>query len=462
MIKKYIGDRAFYRRLLAVMIPVLIQNVITNFVSLLDNVMVGRIGTEPMSGVAIVNQIFFIFNISIFGGLSGAGIFTAQYYGKQDNEGIRNSMRAKIWIALGISVTAAAVMIAFGDQLISLFIHEGEEDLDLTAALEYGKSYMKIMLLQIPPFALLNVYSDTLRGTGETRLPMVSGVIAVGVNLFFNYMLIYGKLGAPELGVVGAAIATVLARFVECGIVVCKTHFVRNRNTRYIEGVYRTLKVPRDVWKQIVKLGSPLLINEFLWSGGMTTLNQVMSMRGLEVVSAENICRTVSDLFFCSFFAMGTTISIIVGQLLGAGETERAVDEDRKLIAFSVSLCGIVGLVMIFLSSYIPNIYNTTPVVKKLAASMLIVNAVMMPSNAFTNACYFTIRSGGKTIITFLFDSMYLWVLSIPITLALVKLTNLTIIPIYIISYGLDIVKCIAGYILVKKRIWVNNLVAGE
>lgn len=458
MFKKYIGDRAFYRRVLAVMIPVLIQNVITNFVSLLDNLMVGRIGTEPMSGVAIVNQILFIFNLSIFGGLAGAGILTAQYFGKKDSEGVRGSMRAKLWIAVGITVIAEIVFAAFGEKLISLFIHEGEENLDLAATLEYGKSYMKVMLFQVPVFALLNVYSSTLRETGETRLPMAAGIIAVFVNLFFNYMLIYGKLGAPRLGVVGAAAATVLARFVECGIVVIRTHIHSERNP-FIKGFYKTLRVPKEMSGQILRMGTPLLLNEFLWSGGMTTLNQVMSIRGLEVVSAENICSTVSNLFFCAFFAMGTTVSIIIGQLLGAGEIDRAIDENRKLIAFSVAQCFVVGMVMVVLSPFIPHLYNTTDRVRELAASMLIVNAIMMPSNAFTNACYFTIRSGGKTIITFLFDSAYLWVLSIPITLVLVKFTSLTIIPIYAISYGLDLLKCAAGYILVKKRIWVNNLV---
>jgi Na+-driven multidrug efflux pump len=192
----------------------------------------------------------------------------------------------------------------------------------------------------------------------------------------------------------------------------------------------------------------------------MTTLNQIMSRRGLEVVSAENIAATVSNLFFCAFFAMGTAISIIVGQLLGAGKLEQAVDEDRKLIAFSVALSAAVGVVMALLSPYIPRIYNTTAIVRHLATGMLLVNAVMMPANAFTNSCFFTLRSGGKALLTFLYDSVYIWVLCIPLTLFLVKGTALPIIPIYAICYGIDIVKCVIGYVFVKKRIWVNNLVA--
>ena len=362
MLKKLIGDREFYRKLFAVMIPVLIQNVITNFVSLLDNIMVGRIGTEPMSGVAIVNQILFIFNLCVFGSLAGAGIYTAQYYGKGDHQGVKNSMRFKFWVVLGVLAVALGLLCSVGEELISLFIHEGEDNLDLAATLHFGRQYMNVMLLQMPLFALLNVYSSTLRETGETKIPMRAGILAVFVNLFFNYMLIFGKFGAPKLGVVGAAVATVLARVVECAVIIGYTHTHTGRHP-FAKGLYRSMKVPSGLVRQVSATGMPLLINELLWSGGMTTLNQIMSRRGLEVVSAENIAATVSNLFFCAFFAMGTAISIIVGQLLGAGKLEQAVDEDRKLIAFSVALSAAVGVVMALLSPYIPRIYNTTAIV---------------------------------------------------------------------------------------------------
>lgn len=457
--RKLIGDRAFYRKLFAVMTPVLIQNVITNFVSLLDNVMVGQVGTEPMSGVAIVNQLMFVFNLCIFGGLAGAGIFTAQFYGKGDHEGVRHTFRAKLYIAIGSILIFAAVFLTRGEQLISLFLHQGEENLDLAATLRYGRDYMLVMLLGMPPFAVMQVYASTLRETGETLLPMKAGVIAVFVNLVLNYILIFGKLGAPALGVEGAAIATVIARFTECFIVIGWTHLHRERNP-FIQGAYRSLRVPAQLVKQIVVLGMPLLINEVFWSGGMTVLNQCYSLRGLEVVSAINISTTVSNLFFCAFLSMGTTVSIVIGQLLGAGELEKAVDEDRKLIAFSVALCVVVGIVMALIAPLVPEIYNTTPMVKRLAAELLFVSAAMMPVNAFTNSCYFTLRSGGKTIITFIFDSAFVWVICIPTAFVLSRFTDMAILPMFIIVQALDLIKCVVGFYLVKARKWVNNLVA--
>ena len=458
MLSKYIGDRAFYRKLFSVMVPMLVQSLITNFVNLLDNVMVGQVGTEPMSGVAIVNQLLFVFNLCVFGGLAGAGIFTAQFYGKNDQEGVRQSMRMKIWIAAATVLIFGLLLLFFGPQLIGLFLHEGKENLDLAATLRFGETYLHVMLLQIIPFAVTQIYASTMRGTGETMLPMRAGIAAVLVNLSFNYILIFGKLGFPTLGVVGAAVATVLARLVEMLIVVVWAH----RHTEklpYIPGLYSTLRVPGDLTRQVLLLGMPLLVNELLWSAGMTVLNQCYSLRGLEVVSAFNISSTVGNLFFCVFIATGDSISILIGQLLGAGELERAVDEDRKLIAFSAALSLLVSCVMFLVAPLIPRLYNTTETVRLLAVRLLLIWAAFTPLHAYSNACYFTLRSGGKTLITFAFDSMFVWVLQLPLAFVLSRFTAVPILPMYAMVEGMNLVKCIIGLAMLKSRKWVVNLV---
>ena len=456
-LRRFVGDRDFYRRLLAVMTPVLIQNVITNFVGLLDNLMVGQVGTEPMSGVAIVNQLLFVFNLCIFGGLAGAGIFTAQFFGKGDDEGVRHTFRIKLWIAAGSVALFLALLLGAGDSFIRLFLHEGEEALDLEATLGYGRAYLRIMLWQLPLFALSQVYCSTLRECGETVLPMKAGIIAVFVNLLGNYLLIYGKLGLPAMGVEGAALATVISRAVELGIELVWTHR-HSAKLPFIKGAWRSLRVPGALARKVAAMGAPLLANEFLWSLGMTMLTQCYSLRGLEVVSAMNISNTVSDLFFCAFFAMGSAVSIMIGQLLGAGETERAVEEDRKIIAFAVVFCAAVGVVMALLAPRIPGLYNTTDLVKRIAASLLLVNSVMMPVNAFTCTSYFTLRSGGKTVITFVFDSGFIWLLCMPLAFCLSRFTALPILPMFIAVQSLELVKCVVGFFLLRSRRWVNNL----
>lgn len=458
MFKSLIGDREFYRRLFAVMVPVLIQNVITNFVSLLDNIMVGQIGTEPMSAVAIINQLIFVFNLCVFGGTAGAGILAAQFYGKGDHEGVRDTFRMKLMISAVTVAAALGIFLTMGDTLIRLFLHEGNEGLDLELTFVYARDYLSIMLWQLAPFAILSVYAITLRETGEPVLPMKASVTAVFVNLAFNYILIFGKFGAPALGVKGAAIATVIARFVELFIVVIWTHTHQSR-ALFIAGAYRSMRVPLPIVRQVLMMGAPLLINELLWSSGMTTLNQSYSLRGLEVVSAMNISSMASNLFNCAFLAMGSTVAIIVGQLLGSGDLERAVDEDNKLIAFAVGLCVVVGAVMALVSPFIPRIYNTTDTVRRIAVQLLLVTSVMMPLNAFNNCCYFTLRSGGKTLITLIFDSAFVWLVCIPVAFVLSRFTDMYILHMFIVVQALELIKASIGFYMVKKKMWVTNLV---
>ncbi len=459
MIKQFIGNKAFYSRVTAITLPILIQNIITNFVSLIDNIMVGQVGTEQMTGVAVVNQLMFVFNICIFGGISGPGIFTAQYYGKSDTKGVRDTFRFKLIIVTVMTAIGILLCTLCRDPLISLFLHEGEEGLDVARTLQYGRQYISIMIIQLLPFALMQAYAGTLRETGNTVVPMISGVVAVIVNTCLNYVLIFGKFGAPELGIIGAAIATVIARFVECFIVIISTH-VKSQKYPFIIGAYKSLKIPVDLVAKIIRKGFPLMVNEMLWSLGTATLVQCYSVRGLEVVSAYNISSTVSNLFHCAFFAFGTTISIIVGQLLGSGDLKRAKEDSTKILALVVAICVVMGGLMAILAPAIPGVYNTEQSVKDLACEFLIFSAILMPIHGFTHGSYFTLRSGGKTVVTFLFDSVFMWTLTIPCAFILSRFTSLPIIPIFLAIQGIDCIKCILGFILVKKGIWINNLVS--
>lgn len=265
---KFIGDRNFYKMVLAIAVPIMIQNGITNFVSLLDNIMIGQIGTEQMSGVAIVNQALFVYNLCLFGGVSGAGIFTAQYFGQKNEEGVRQTVRFKIWMVFLITLITVILLLYAGDPLIAFYLQGDGTAKSAAATLRYGKEYLMIMLPGLVPFMLVQVYSSTLRECGQTILPMKAGVIAVFVNLILNYILIYGKLGAPALGVQGAAIATIISRFVECAVVLIHTHRHVQQNP-FVKGLYSTLKVPAGLVAKIITKGMPLLLNETLWANSV-------------------------------------------------------------------------------------------------------------------------------------------------------------------------------------------------
>ncbi|MBP3672840.1 MAG: MATE family efflux transporter [Oscillospiraceae bacterium] len=460
MLKRFIGDKAFYRRVLMVAVPIIIQNGITNFVSLLDNIMVGQVGTAQMSGVSIVNNLLFVFNMCVFGATSGAGIFTAQFHGSQDHEGVRHTFRFKILVCLALAAAGIGIFLGWGKELVMLYL-QGEGDAEtITASLNYGLGYLKIMLLGLVPFALTNAYSGTLRESGETMVPMGAGICAVFVNLGLNYVLIFGHFGAPALGVNGAAIATVTSRYVELAIVAGWTHLHSVRNP-FIKGAYRSMHIPAELFKLICLKGLPLLLNELLWSTGMAFLNQCYTIRGLDVVGAMNISSTLSNLANVVFLAMGNSVGIIVGQMLGAGAGEEEVrDADRKLMFVSVASCAIFGGLMAAVSGLFPQIYNTTDSIRALATALICVCAVIMPFNAYSTAAYFTLRSGGQTVVTFLFDSCFVWIAMVPTAFILSRFTALPIVPLYAVCQGMELLKCIVGYWMIKRGTWIQNLTA--
>lgn len=459
LIRKFIGDKKFYLMVLSIAVPIMIQNGITNFVSLLDNIMIGRIGTEQMSGASIVNQLIFVYNLCIFGGVSGAGIFTAQYFGQKDHEGVRQTFRYKLWMSVILTVGTVAVFIFAGENLINMYLQGEGTPQELADTLRYGKQYLWIMLAGLPPFMMVQVYASTLRECGETVMPMKAGVTAVIINLVFNYLLIYGKFGLPALGVEGAAIATVLSRYIEAVIVISWTHRHTKENP-FAEGLYSTLKVPARLTKKILIKGTPLLINETLWAAAMAMLTQCYSVRGLNVVAALNICSTINNVFNIVFIALGDSVAIVVGQLLGAGEMKKARDTDNKMIAFSVMCCTCVAAVMLVMAPFFPKLYNTNAQAQELARQFITVAAICMPHNAFLHATYFTLRSGGKTIITFLFDSVFIWCVSVTIAFTLSRFTGIYVVAIFAIVQAADLIKCVIGFILVKRGVWLQNIVS--
>lgn len=460
-LRKLFGNRAFYAMVLAVVIPIIVQNAISNFVSLLDNLMVGRIGTDQMSGVAISNQLIFVFNITIFGAVSGAGIFAAQYHGAGNTEGVRAAFRYKLYISLIISAIAILLFVLFGEKLVSLYLNDADDPERMQRTLEYGVQYLRVIVFGLVPFAITQAYAGTLRETGETAMPMYAGISAVFVNLFFNYLLIFGKFGFPELGVRGAAIATVISRYAELLIVLVKTH--RNKKKYpFAHGLYRTLKIPLPVVREITRKGTPLLVNELLWSMGMAMLNQIYSLRGLDVVAAMNISSTIYNVFSVAFLSMGSASAIIVGQSLGANEIETAKDHAWKLLTFAVCIGLGVCIVLGLLSPFIPLLYNTTAAVHALATRIILVSCVVMPATAFVNTSYFIIRSGGKTGVTFLFDCVFTWLAVIPLAFVLAHFTPLSIVYVYFGVQAMEFVKGFIGYCLIRKGIWINNIVSDE
>lgn len=459
MFKKLIGDKAFYKRVLALTLPIMVQNGITNFVNMLDNVMVGQVGTVQMTGVAVANQLIFVFNLCIFGAISGAGIFGAQFFGKKDNEGVRNTFRFKLITVGSITLLGILLFSLWGGNLVSMFLHDADKGIDLQLTFDSAKKYFAIMLVGLLPFSVEQAYSGTLREGGIATLPMLAGIAAVVTNTVLNYLLIFGIGIFPEMGVAGAATATVISRFVQAAIVIVWTH-KNSIKLGFVKGLYRTLRMPAELVGGMIKKGVlPLMINEFLWGAGVATLTQCYSMRGIDVVAGLNISSTVVNLFNVLYIAFGTGISVVIGQLLGANELSVAKKTAPKLILFSGGMTAVVGGIMAILSGMFPQIYNTTDDVRALASVFILISAIAMPLQAMIHAMYFILRSGGKTLITFVFDSGFSWLVSVPVAYCLVHFTAMPVIYVYLCIQVIDIIKCIVGTALIRKGVWLSNIV---
>lgn len=457
-IKDYIGTKSFYKMTLSIAVPMMVQNLISNFVSLLDNVMVGSLGTEEMSSVSIVNQLFFVFTLALFGAVSGAGIFTSQFHGKNDHDGIRYTIRFKTITVILLTVIAILIFIFAGDFLIGLYLHDSDstENLELTA--DIARKYLNIIILGLFPFAISNIFSSTLRETGQTVIPMVTGFVAVFTNCALNYILIFGKFGAPALGAEGAAIATVISRYVECAVFITYV-FIKRKAYPFFKGAFKSLYIPKQLFKNVTARGLPLLFNEFLWAAGMSALSMSYSLHGIAVVAGYSISSTVVNLLSISFQSLGASISIIVGKLLGASKFDEAIKTVKKMFAFTLFASVIVGISIFIASNPILLLYNTSDESKNYAEFFMKTVAIITPINAFAHASYFTLRSGGKTFITFLFDSVFLLGFVVPFAFTLYYLGHLSIFIIFPVVQATDIIKDIIGFIFIKKKVWVNNIV---
>jgi Na+-driven multidrug efflux pump len=287
---------------------------------------------------------------------------------------------------------------------------------------------------------------------------MIGSMAAVVFNIFLDYSLIFGKFGFPEMGVKGAAIATVAAKFIEALVVIAWTHAKPKKN-KYIVGVFRRFTIPRELVLKMLIKGLPLLFNEFLWAAGMSIIAQCYSVRGLDVVAARNISSTMTNLFGAIYIQLGSCIGIIVGAKLGANKLKEARSTDNKLLFFSVAVTVVVAAIIIPFAGIFPNIYKTSEEIRSLASYMIIVQALTMPLWSYTNACYFTLRSGGKTGITFLFDFGYTFLFMIPLAFILTYFTDMDIRPLWAVVTFSEIIKVIIGYFMVKSDLWINNIV---
>ncbi|MDD3068031.1 MAG: MATE family efflux transporter [Acholeplasmataceae bacterium] len=446
--KTFIGDRQFYKTLFQVAAPLVLQQLITTSVQLVDNVMVGRLGESSIGAVSVINQLYFIVILVTFGAYAGAGIFTSQFFGSGDHDKLKQTFRFKLITGALIALIALIIFTVFGENLIRLFTKNPE-------TIKQGLAYLKIARWSAFPWVISVAISNTFREMSITKPLLYISIVAIITNTLLNFLLIFGLLGFPALGVTGAAIATFISRFVELGLMIV---LLIKKGSIFNTKMTQMLHIQPKLLRSMIIMSIPLTLNELLWSTGQTAFLHAYSTRGDSALAALNISGAISQLVFVTFGGIATAVAVLVGNTLGKNALDEAKDNARKLIAFSVFFAAIAGLILFILSFFILNIYDVAETTKDIARFNIRINALFIPVYSFNVALFFTLRSGGDTKSTFMIDSGYMWVVAVPIAMVLAYLTDLKVTMMFLLIQSLDLPKMFFGLSRFRKEHWVKNL----
>lgn len=450
---KYFGNKKFNMAVIGVAIPIMLQNLITTSVNLVDSLMVGQLGDAAIGGVAAVNRFFIIMNFGALGVISAVGIFIAQFYGANNIQKMKESFRFSFWGSYLIIIPFFLLAFFFPREILRFFTSD-------EVVIETGVNYLKMVCFTFLPLGCSLSISSAMRCIGETKIPLMVSVISVLVNTFFNYCFIFGNFGFPNLGVVGAALATLIARVLELVILLI---IMKKGNFPFKTKVFELHHVPMDLVKQITNKAFPLCLNEILWSSGNATILSLYGTRGSQVLSGYAITTTTTDIFFTLFSGMAVATTVMVSQQLGANNLKQAKENGYHMIGFSFCTSIIFACLMFGMSYVIPYLYSSaSSEVLLIAQTMIRVQSVCFILYTINTQNYFIVRAGGDTKSTLIMDSGFMWLFNIPILSLIAYFTNINIYLMYVIGQSVELLKLFLSHRLLKKEKWVVNLTHKE
>lgn len=447
-IRKYFGDINFFKSTLIIGVPLMVQQLINTAVNLVDNLMIGQLGDYTLAGVSAVNRYFMIALFGTMGVVAAASVFMAQFYGSNNHKKMQETFRYMIISSSIIMLIFIGISLLVPNEIIRFFVSDDRVILE-------GVRYMSIVTFSFIPTMLTMAIAGSMRAVGDTKAPLMASIASMATNLTLNYILIYGHFGFPKLGVVGAAIGTLIARSVELLII----GYALNKGTYTFRFHLSTLfRIPKKLIKSITLKALPLTINEVLYASGMALLLRFYGTRGADVISGYAITATVSDLFFTMNAGMSIATTILVSQPLGANKIDQARKNGYQLLGFGFVLSVIFGG-LLFLSSFIiPHLYQVSENALWIAQNFLRIMSVLFWIYILNTTVYFILRAGGDSRSTLLIDSGYMWCVNLVVVGIATYYTNINIIGLYLIGQGTDVIKMIITMKFMHKEKWLVNL----
>lgn len=451
-----LGPASFYRQALAIALPVMGQLLIQNMVSLIDNFMVAGLGDIKMSGVNIAGQINFVFLVLINTICLSGGIFMSQYNGAKNATGMQQVFRFKVVLCTIAGLIYTAVSIFFPRPLLSLMVHGNTASEPI---IEEGVRYMRVLAFSWIPAVIATSIGSSLREIGRVKPPLIISVVATAVNTFFNWIFIYGNLGAPRLETAGAAIATIIARVVEVTTFII---YIRATKPPFFSRLFEILRVKISLFLTILRKSALVLVSEMSWVISETVTTALYNSRGgAEVVSGMAAGFAIANLFFVCFSGIATVTGVIMGGSLGANQLEEARKQKNWLLSGALFFGVFAGILGCLTTLLIPIIYgNLSAAAQVVTRGLVLVNAIYMPVWAFVNAQFAVSRTGGDTSMGAIVDLSTNTALVIPGMFVLTYLTSLGPVAMYGVIKLIDFVKITICAIWLKKERWLTNLAA--
>lgn len=445
------NDKKFFKSLLRLAIPIVLQNLVLSSLNLVDTIIIGGLGERAIASVGLANQYFFLLNLLLFGITSGSSIFTSQYWGNRDILSIKKVLGLCI-----ITGGLAALLFTIGglflpEQILSIF----SKDKDVIIL---GSQYLRIIAFSYIITSISFAFSFTLRSTGQVKIPMVVSITALGINTALNYILVYGYFGFPEMGVRGSALATLIARAVEMVFMLSVVYKTKNVIAGNLTELFN---LTFNFIKNFFKVTIPVILNESIWALGVTLYSVVYARMGTEVIASTNISSTIERITWVIFMGLGNACAVMIGNKIGEGNEKEAFTYAKRFIILGPSLAIIGGIFVFFNSHFILSAYKVSPTVYNYAAKNLIVFSVFLWVKVFNfTSIVGILRSGGDTKFCLFIDTSGVWLIGVPLAFLGGLVWHLPVYWVYTLVFMEEIYKLILGLPRILSKKWINNLVS--
>jgi putative MATE family efflux protein len=444
-------DRNFYNKMITIAAPIMLQNLISSAVNMIDTAMVGALGEAQIAAVGLANQVFFVFFLLIYGINSGCGIFIAQYWGAKDEDNVRKTVSFSVMTGAIVGLLFTLVAIYFPKNIMQLFTSD-------TKVIEHGIIYMKYVSLSYVLTSISIAYSYAARNIGDVNAPTVISIISLITNGVLNFILIFGYLGFPRLEVQGAAIATVAARLFETLALVYWVY--KLRSDRVLSFSLRDiLRLKTTYIKNILVTAFPVILNDVFWALGMTMYSAAYARIGTTALASIQIASTVQNIFIVISIGLASACAVMLGNEIGADNKANAILYGKRFLRISLFVGLVLGIVLIIISPLVLMLFGSAPGVSKLARTILLIMGIFLWVRFMNNVLIVGIlRSGGDTTFSMIMETCSVWIVGVPLAFAGALWWHLPVYIVYTLISLEELVKIYLGMLRVRSGRWVKDV----